>query len=75
MRSCRYCGCTDDRACPGGYSWVSADVCSACAPTVVLDAVALTLQRDAYVVAVERGFVELDPMRAAELGLEIAEDT
>jgi hypothetical protein len=29
---CRSCGCTDDRACPGGCSWVSLNppICSAC---------------------------------------------
>ena len=27
---CRECGCTDARACPGGCSWVEADLCSAC---------------------------------------------
>ncbi|NEW95525.1 hypothetical protein [Rhodopseudomonas sp. BR0G17] len=29
---CRSCGCTNDRACPGGCSWVSIDppICSAC---------------------------------------------
>ena len=31
-RACRVCGCTDERACPGGCSWVEADLCSACAP-------------------------------------------
>lgn len=31
MRSCRYCGCDDDHACPGGCFWVLADVCSQCA--------------------------------------------
>lgn len=29
-RVCRYCGCTDARACPGGCWWVSEDECSAC---------------------------------------------
>lgn len=29
VRACRYCGCTDDRACPGGCFWVTGDVCSA----------------------------------------------
>lgn len=28
---CRSCGCTDERACPGGCSWVEEDLCSACA--------------------------------------------
>lgn len=28
---CRECGCTDDRACPGGCWWVEPDLCSACA--------------------------------------------
>lgn len=33
VRSCRVCGCTDDRACPGGCSWLDIphdDLCSAC---------------------------------------------
>jgi hypothetical protein len=31
MPRCRVCGCTDDRACPGGCYWVEPDLCSACA--------------------------------------------
>jgi len=27
---CRGCGCTDDRACPGGCWWVETDLCSSC---------------------------------------------
>jgi hypothetical protein len=27
---CRVCGCTDERACPGGCSWVEPELCSAC---------------------------------------------
>lgn len=27
---CRVCGCTDDRACPGGCHWVEPDLCSSC---------------------------------------------
>lgn len=36
---CRVCGCTDDRACPGGCWWVADDLCSACGsrPPAVLD--------------------------------------
>jgi hypothetical protein len=30
-RECRECGCTDERACPGGCYWVEDDLCSACA--------------------------------------------
>lgn len=30
LARCRVCGCTDDRACPGGCSWVEPDLCSAC---------------------------------------------
>lgn len=31
-RSCRWCGCTDSYACPGGCSWAGSDrLCSACA--------------------------------------------
>lgn len=33
-RSCRFCGCTDARACPGGCSWVGERLCSACAPSI-----------------------------------------
>lgn len=33
VRKCRQCGCTDDRACEGGCTWVEADLCSACAGT------------------------------------------
>lgn len=29
--TCRVCGCTDDRACPGGCYWVEEDLCSECA--------------------------------------------
>lgn len=32
QQTCRQCGCTDDRACPGGCSWVAPDLCSACKP-------------------------------------------
>lgn len=28
---CKLCGCYDDRACPGGCSWVRPDLCSTCA--------------------------------------------
>jgi hypothetical protein len=28
--ACRGCGCTTDRACPGGCSWAEPDLCSAC---------------------------------------------
>lgn len=31
-RACRECGCTQNRACPGGCWWVEPDLCSACAP-------------------------------------------
>lgn len=30
LRKCRYCGCTDDRACEGGCWWIADDVCSSC---------------------------------------------
>lgn len=30
MRVCRFCGCTDARACVGGCSWALDDVCTAC---------------------------------------------
>lgn len=30
-RVCKVCGCTNDNACKGGCSWVTADLCSHCA--------------------------------------------
>jgi hypothetical protein len=30
-QTCRYCGCTDRRACEGGCYWVNPGYCSACA--------------------------------------------
>lgn len=27
---CRTCGCTDDRACPGGCAWYNDELCSRC---------------------------------------------
>ncbi len=30
MFACRVCGCTHDRACAGGCSWVETDLCSTC---------------------------------------------
>jgi len=27
---CEHCGCTNERACPGGCSWVDVNLCSAC---------------------------------------------
>jgi hypothetical protein len=29
---CRECGCTDERACPGGCIWVEPNLCSRCVP-------------------------------------------
>ena len=31
-RACRVCGCTWNKACPGGCYWVEPDLCSACVP-------------------------------------------
>ncbi len=31
IRRCRTCGCTQERACPGGCRWVEDDLCSRCA--------------------------------------------
>lgn len=31
---CRVCGCTDERACPGGCWWVEVDLCSRCAAEI-----------------------------------------
>ncbi len=35
-RTCRICGCWQLNACPGGCSWVEANLCSACAPAAAL---------------------------------------
>ena len=29
---CKYCGCTQERACPGGCWWVRENICSRCRP-------------------------------------------
>lgn len=43
-RTCRHCGCTQARACPGGCWWVGPDECSACtAPVIPEDIVAAAL--------------------------------
>lgn len=31
LPDCRFCGCTNNRACPGGCGWVEPDLCSMCA--------------------------------------------
>lgn len=31
LRRCRVCGCSDEQPCAGGCTWVSEDLCSACA--------------------------------------------
>ena len=35
--TCMVCGCTDDRACPGGCSWVDErqTICSACTESLI----------------------------------------
>lgn len=49
INTCRGCGCTDLRACPGGCSWFLLDidtatgVCSACAQEVGWDMRALAM--------------------------------
>jgi hypothetical protein len=45
MNTCRACGCTDARACPGGCSWVEPDLCSNCATAMAQ----LTAMADALV--------------------------
>jgi hypothetical protein len=30
--ACRACGCTNERACPGGCWWLEPDLCSRCGP-------------------------------------------
>jgi len=32
---CKFCGCTDTRACPGGCSWTRPEVCSQCADVAI----------------------------------------
>jgi hypothetical protein len=33
--ACRKCGCTDDKACADGCSWVAPGLCSRCMPELV----------------------------------------
>lgn len=57
-RSCRVCGCTDDRACVGGplgtCYWVTEELCSACAPVTSPTRVNLTTPTDADRPGVDR---------------------
>lgn len=50
IRTCRVCGCTDERACLGGCWWLDDqdDVCSSCAPSAgsVVDARARFAHRE-----------------------------
>lgn len=32
---CRVCGCTENRACDDGCSWVTRDLCSTCARAII----------------------------------------
>lgn len=45
---CRVCGCTDDRACEGGCSWVEARLCSQCKPKEDAAAIAVVAWLAAY---------------------------
>lgn len=36
IRACRVCGCTSTKACESGCSWVEPDLCSTCAPPLIL---------------------------------------
>lgn len=35
QQKCRVCGCTQNRACPGGCHWVEEDLCSSCSIIVI----------------------------------------
>lgn len=39
VQRCRECGCTNDKACPGGCSWIEQDLCSTCAEPIDGDTV------------------------------------
>lgn len=45
--ACALCGCTEERACPGGCAWLpnalGVDVCTACADTLAADLAALDI--------------------------------
>lgn len=43
MRRCRFCGCHEMAACPGGCSWTGAELCSACTPSAEETETALLL--------------------------------
>ncbi len=44
---CKYCGCTDEKACTGGCFWVKTDVCSNCLYSVgSLEALSRHLLKD-----------------------------
>lgn len=43
QRACRYCSCTEHRACPDGCSWTGEALCSACTPDLEQTVIALCL--------------------------------
>lgn len=76
--ACKFCGCTDIRACPGGCSWFKPGYCSMCAETHmnrladvvgawVLSRLAMN-PRDQQVTATLSGFeVTIDILRDSSL--------
>lgn len=52
IRRCRSCGCVDERACPGGCSWATSDLCSRCAEVLEVPRT-LGEQRDRAPLSVE----------------------
>lgn len=45
---CEICGCTDDRACPGGCAWVAPGLCSSCAGEIAAIEVGIDQAHDHY---------------------------
>jgi hypothetical protein len=61
-RTCRVCGCTESRPCPGGCAWSAPDACSACVPrrgsVELADVVAAAVLEDCYWSAVDLGLID-----------------
>ena len=54
MGTCRFCGCTDARACPGGCAWVEPDLCTACVQDALLLLVRSSLDLPEFMAALRK---------------------
>lgn len=66
---CKYCGCTEQRACPGGCQWIHEEetICSRCAPAMTAEDVLRVMAFDHRGLAGEPLIVPLDSVAVQSL--------